>query len=367
MTRKAITRMQAIIAGIIIIIIVVAGVVAGYYLTVTPSKPTITIAVWGGAWETGIVNALSGFEKAYNCKVDYFVQSNSLETIETEVSEASHPTIDVIMTGPSQAMTGIAAGIVEPINTSLVPNLAGIFPSANLVINGSTYFAGNSLNFMGIAVNTNKINATEQALALASWKWMWSPVLSPKLLGVPTPTYYGMPIQASYAWFGDQYHNALNQSWAELVKLAPNIGLAYSTDSVATEALTSGTIDALMCYQTDAYGMIQAGAPVAFIVPQNEPMWLFPNGPIAIKNGPAGTKLQMEMINWLLSANAVTAYCTGIAANPTNVNSTVPISMLPYMLSSARLAKLPVINFQYVANETNSWQTTWDSLITPII
>jgi len=131
--------------------------------------------------------------------------------------------------------------------------------------------------------------------------------------------------------------------------------------------LSSGTIDALVCYQTDAYSLIQSGAPVAFIVPSNEPTWLYPNGPIAIKNGPAGTTLQMEMINWLLSANSVSAYCAGIAANPTNVNSIIPASMKPYMLSPTQLNSIPPINYTYWAANANSWDQTWDSDIQPLL
>jgi putative spermidine/putrescine transport system substrate-binding protein len=352
----------AIILTVIIIVAAISGAVLYYQLTKT-SKPTITVAIWGGAWETGAKAALAGFENAYNVKINYYIQSDSLETVQKEVTEASHPTIDVILTGPSQAMTGIAAGVVQPLDPSIVTNLADITPTANLVINGSTYFAGNSLNFFGIAVRTDKINASD----VTSWKWLWDSSLAPKKLGVPTPTYYGMPIVASYAWYGDQYHNALNESWAKIETLAPNIGLAYDTDSVASEALSSGTINALVCYQTVAYSLIQSGAPVAFIVPKDQPTWLFPNGPIAIKNGPAGTKLQMELINWLLSANGVSAYCAGIAANPTNANSTIPTSMIPYMLSPTQLNTIPPIDYQYYAQNSDSWSQTWDSTIKPLL
>ena len=359
---KALSKtVLAIILSVVIIVAAISGAVL-YYQT-QASKPTITVAIWGGAWETGAKAALAGFAQQYNCKINYYIQSNSLDTVQKEIAEARHPTIDVILTGPDQSLIGVDAGIVEPINPSLVPNLADITPAANLVINGSTYFAGNSLNFFGIAVNTNVVNASY----VTSWQWLWNSGLGAKKIGIPTPTYYGMPIQASYAWYGDQYHNALNESWAKLEELAPSIGLAYDSDSVATEALSSGTIDALVCYQTDAYSLIQSGAPVAFIVPPNEPTWLYPNGPIAIKNGPAGTTLQMELINYLLSANSVTAYCTGIAANPTNVNSVIPTSMIPYMLSPTQLESIPPIDYQYWAANANSWDQTWDSTIQPLL
>lgn len=360
-------------------VVVVAGAAAGAYYasrpgpapivptttattTGAPSK-SIVFATWGGAWQQGVIDALKGFEQANNCKIEYFIQSDSAETVVKEIAEKDHPTIDIIMTGPANTMTGIAGGVAEPIDPDLVPNLKDIVPAANLVVDGKVYNPGLCFNFMGIAVRSDRIDISK----VTSWKWMWSKDLFPKKLGVPTPAYYGQPIQTSYAWFGDQYH--VDEAFNKLKELAPNIGLTYVDDAVASEALAGGEIDALQCYNIVAYKMFKEKAPVKFILPANEPFWLYPNGPMVVKNAPAGKDLQMKLINWMLTPEAVTKYCAALAVNPSNVKSEMPSdpTLAPFLLTEETMAAVPIIDFPFLSQNTDKWQERWDKEIKPLL
>lgn len=362
MNKKGITKIQALIVAIVIIVAAVAGGYYYYYTTTIPKpKPTIVIAVWGGAWQKGIVDGLEGFEEAYNCKVEYFIQSDSMETINKEIAEKEHPTIDVIMTGPGNTLRGMAGGVVEPVDPSLVPNLEDIISACKLVIEGKVYFVGNYFNYMGIAIRSDRIDASK----VTSWKWLWSEDLYPKKLGMPTPEYFAPVEQTSLTWYGDVYH--VDEAFEKLKELAPNIGLAYVDDALASEALAAGEINALMCYNVVATKLIKEGAPVKFIIPPGEKFFNYYNGPMVVKNGPAGKDLQMKMVNWLISPEAQIKNAKEIWSNPTNVKVTIPPDLAPYLLTTEQMAQAALLDAEFQAAHTDEWQERWATEIKPLL
>lgn len=366
MNTKAISRTIVVaILAVVIAVSAVAGGVLYYVSTTSSSKPTLTVAIWGGMYKDYTLASLEGFEEAYDCKLEFYEMTSSSELIAKCIAEASQPTLDVIMIGYQQAMMAYKAGIVEALDPSIVTNIADLAPTATIAVNGSTYFVGTDMAYMGIAVRTDKVNASE----VTSWKWLWSSSLYPDKLGIPDVSRCGggMVIQSSYIWFGDQSHNALNESWTKIKDLAPNIGVVWKDDAAACSALVDGTIDALVCWPPMAYSMIESGAPVKLIIPQ-EAAACVPDGVMVIKNGPAAnTKLAMELTNWLISPASEIAWCTPLLVLPTNTKATMPDSLLPYMLSKDIINSLPATDPEYYSNNIDSWMQTWDAEIKPLL
>lgn len=363
MNTKAISRT---IIAIILVVIIGASAAAGgiLYYTSTQNKPTLTVAIWGGSWQEYAMLALDGFEEAYNCKLEYYVQLDSDATVAKMISEGSNsPTIDVAMVGIQQAMIAMDSGVAGVLDPTIVTNMADIYDSAKITQNGLTYFVGNAFNCYGIIYNNQKVNSAD----VTSWKWLWSEGLTDKVGVFPVDVGGGgILLLTSEIWYGDQYHNELNESWAKLQELAPNIGMTYSSGDI-DKALAEGTLYAIAAMPLEAKLLKDEGYPVSIYIPENESNLFYADGIIANKYSNADHDLVMALVNWIISPEKVKAYCEATVSSSTNMKATISDSLTEYLLPASIAETQASGDPEYYARNIDSWLETWDSTIVPLL
>ncbi|WP_127090498.1 extracellular solute-binding protein [Aquabacter cavernae] len=328
---------------------------AGIALTGLVAAPSVLRAqtkelVVGGAashkpWVESIV--APAFEKKYKCKI-IFEGTKSLVNLEKMQKNKGSQYLSVVQMDDPVMILAVREGLLEPLTTAAVPNLADLVPGA---VHMDGAWANYLQPWLGIAyANSMKAPPT-------SWADLFDPKYKGRII-IPSPqNTEGLPLIFAAAALAKGAPLAAGQKdvdagFAKLATLKPNLLTIYTQMPQAYNLLEQG--EALMigpAMSSYASERKAAGAPISLAAPK-EGVFAMPSG-IAVVKGAPQAELAFAYVNELLSA-------------PLQAELVGPTNSLGANKATPKPAGLPAdlkvvqIDWADVAAERTKWVSRWD-------
>lgn len=218
----------------------------------------ITVQAWGTAWEQGLQQVATNFEKKTGIHVVPVTQSGSADGFARLQSMRDAPKIDVWFTTSSFA----ARVTTDEKMFSKIPD--GQFTNlGSLVAGGKTntwvaaYYYPLSIIYRPKLVKTK----------LDGWADLWKPEFK-SALGIPeVQTYQARMLLLSALTHGGSIDN-VEPGFVALKALKPNIAMFYGSDSDVRRALAQGEISAIVGPPSQAKPLRDDGVDVAVKTPK---------------------------------------------------------------------------------------------------
>jgi putative spermidine/putrescine transport system substrate-binding protein len=253
------------------------------------------------------------FEKKHKAKI-LVEGTKSLVNLEKMQSNKAKPYLSVVQMDDPVMILAVEQGLLEPITTATVPNLAHLRKGA---IHMDGMWANYVQPWAGIAYNKDKMPK-----GVASWSTMWEPALKGKVIIPSLQNTEGMwtlfaaaalatgkPLEAA------QYE--IDAAFDKLAALKPNLLSVYSVMTQSFNLLEQGEIS-LLSGNWSAYALPRKakGAPIDLAAPK-EGIFAMPSGICLVKGGP-NKDLALAYINEMLGAELQAKLADDTFALPAN-------------------------------------------------
>lgn len=332
------------------------------------AKKDLSVLGWGGSYGDALKKWVSQpFEAANNATVTFQEQAKAADSLARIQAQASHPTVDVWLTTGALPLLLAKSGGLQELRKDVVTNLPNIVPSAVQTYQGKTYGAGIHLGAECILVDNKRIKQyipDYNIDMLKSWTFLYRPELKNKIAVAGFSSGYGgFMIGMSKPYGGSE--NDEEKFFAAMKKLAPNVHTVPAGSSYVPLFL-SKEIVASQGTPPDATDLIKNGATVDIGYPL-DPLEVFLDYIVAVKNGPAGGDLALKYINQILDPTVMTNYDGQLGYNSPNSKSVQPVPSGQPPLSPDDILKngwLPDYNVA-IANY-DAWNQRFQEQIVPL-
>ncbi|MGG5822859.1 ABC transporter substrate-binding protein [Falsiroseomonas sp. HW251] len=300
-----------------------AGALAGFPSLVRAQ--TRDLVVGGAAGMAGYMRefVFPVIERKNNLRV-VFDGTRSLVNLEKMRADRASPRMSVVLMDDPIMAIAQGEGLLAPLATSAMPNLAKIRPTA-IQMDGA--WANYQIPWVGIAYNTRALRN-----GVDSYEALWAPanrgrVILPSLQN--TEGLWTMIIAAHLETgkpFAEAQYDA-DAAFRKLATLKPNLLTIYTNQPQAQNLLESGEAR-IMSGQFSSYTLVRAadGAPVGLSAPK-EGVFAMPSGICKVKGGP-NEELANAFIDAFLGAEVQQILAEKSFVLPTNTDARVPAGML---------------------------------------
>jgi putative spermidine/putrescine transport system substrate-binding protein len=329
---------------------------------------TLTVLDWGGPYADALNRYVSKpFSAATHAKVTLEEQAHAFDSLAKIQAQKSHPSIDVWFTTGALPLLLAKSGGLAPLDPTSIPNLSGIFPFAIQKYQGKIYGAGIHLGAESILVDNQAIKSLipdYNKNMLRSWKFLYRPELKDNIAIAGFDSGYGtFMIGASKPYGGSE--NNEEAFFAAMKQLAPNVHTVPAGSSYVPLFL-SKEIVASMGTPVDAQQLIQGGASVDVGYPL-DPLVIFLDYVVVIKNGPAGPTLPQQFTNQLLDPKVMTNYDGTLGFNAPNSKSVQPVLKgFPSLATRTILRYGWIINYDTAIKNFDAWNQRFQQEIVPL-
>jgi putative spermidine/putrescine transport system substrate-binding protein len=230
---------------------------------VAQAQNQITVQVWGTTWQSVMQSLAQEFEKQSGIKVVPVTQASSGEGLVRLQNMRDAPTIDVSFTTSSVAERAVTdKKLFLPLPKASMPNLAAVgIPGAVSESWVAAYYYPVSIIWRPDLVKQ----------PITSWSELWDPRFARKL-GIPSVSMYQARMLLVSATLNGGGVANVEPGFTALKALKPNVGLFYSSDAAARQALAQGEIAVLIGPPSQAKRMRDQGVPVDIVSPKPAPM-----------------------------------------------------------------------------------------------
>lgn len=241
------------------------------------AKEHLEVLAWDGYADPDLVRE---FEKRYQVDVKVtFVYSD--DELWSKVTEPNNDSYDLIALNTAELQRYIAKGLVRPLNTDKIPNLAHQLPRfkqrdeiPGLVKNDHTYAIPYTYSEMGIIYNRKLVHQPPESINA-----LWDPAYAGKILAFNTSNHnftlaaLGSGIKTPF----DQSPEQLRQSARRLVELRRNLLTFYSSPQEAVKLFKTQEIALIYANYGNQQlkALVDVGADVGYTMPQDGTLaWL---------------------------------------------------------------------------------------------
>lgn len=218
----------------------------------------IAVQAWGTAWEQGLQQVATNFEKKTGIHVVPVTQSGSADGYARLQGMRDAPKIDVWFTTSSFAARVTSdQKMFSKIPEAQFTNLASLMPGGRTDTWVGAYYYPLSIIYRPKLLKTK----------LEAWTDLWKPEFKSSL-GIPeVQTYQARMLLLSALTHGGGIDN-VEPGFAALKALKPNIAMFYGSDSDVRRALAQGEISAMVGPPSQAKPLRDDGVDVAVMTPK---------------------------------------------------------------------------------------------------
>jgi putative spermidine/putrescine transport system substrate-binding protein len=275
----------------------------------------ITVAWYGGNWGDAFKACVADpFTRATGIRVTPEV-GTSTTTLAKLQQQKDAPTIDVAWMDGGISELAQAAGVLDGLDRTGIPNMAHVLPQAVYSHGGATYAVGTGYYSLGLTYNTRDIPAAPR-----SWKDLWKPEYA-GAVAVPSPSNSsGVPFILFMAKVWGVNAADLSPVYQRLAAL--DTALFFDSSGAATNAFQSGEAVIGAHFNVGAWDLIDKGLPIGFAVPQ-EGVWATDARLHLVKGTPRKAAAQ-AFINAALTPQASGCLATRLYLGPSVAGVQVP-------------------------------------------
>jgi putative spermidine/putrescine transport system substrate-binding protein len=267
---------------------------AGAMMGTAASQETVTIATYGGdfatAWRETVAEP---FEKETGIKVEIFEAPSPASAVE---AAGGKPTFQLAIMGGYLAHRLAAAGKVEELDISDIPNLAAL-PEKYLVKSPSGKLAGIPVNFeyYGIAYNTDEAKASD----FSSWNSLLEPKWKDKV-SLSRASFVAAYDLTLFSLLNGGSEENIEPGVGKVKELAANALSVYTSMSNLEGQLGRGEVVAAPFYSGNVALLKQAGVKNIDIVRPKEGGLLLPYL-LVIPKGATNLEATKKVLNAILT------------------------------------------------------------------
>lgn len=256
------------------------------------AQTQFTISWWGFNGDKLQEIIVDPFQDMCGCEVVFETGNNGDRLNRLQMRSGAG--VDVIYLTDSFSQTGIAQGLFQPIDRSLIPNISELYSIAQAPQGeyGPAYTVGR----IGLVYDSARVDPP-----ITSWADLWREDLA-SLISLPniTTTAGPMVVMQAGRHAGIVAYDDEDAAFESLAGLVPNVVTNYNTGSEMINLFSTGEI-AVSMTQDFALGRLQAAVPTV--------EWAtLEDGEIAVLNtlniptGSENVELAHQFINFVLSA-----------------------------------------------------------------
>jgi len=245
----------------------VAASLIGFCFAVWPAlgqqRPTLKVGNYGGVF-TASQKKYAGdlFTARTKVTIEYIDGNSSDHLAKMIASKGREPPYDVVYLDDINQAQAIEAGVLQRLDPAIVTNLQFLYPEAR---NPDGYGPGMIFYSVGIAYNTEKFKEAGIP-APTSWQDLWNPKLSGKVVAPDLSIAMGRDFLLAAARLEGGDEASLEKGIAKIATLKAQ---SYPASSATIEALmSSGDVWAAPWVNGRAWGLIDQGLPIRFVVPK---------------------------------------------------------------------------------------------------
>ena len=222
----------------------------------------VTVQAWGTAWEQGLQDVATNFEKKTGIHVVPVTQSGSADGFARLQSMRDAPKIDVWFTTASFAQRAASdEKLFVKIPKEKITNADQLIGGAESPTWIAAYYYPISVIYRSKLVKS----------PIAAWSDLWKPEFK-QALGIPdVATYQGRMLLLSALTNGGGIDN-VEPGFTALKALRPNIAMFYGSDSDVRRALAQGEILAIVGPPSQAKPLRDDGVDVSVVSPKPTPV-----------------------------------------------------------------------------------------------
>lgn len=195
------------------------------------AQETFTISWWGFNGEKLQANIVEPFEEICGCEVQFETGNNADRLNKLQIRGGTG--VDVVFHTDSFSQIGIEAGLYQPVDRALVPNIEKLYPMAQAP--QGEYGPAYTIGRVGIVYDSAKVAPIE------SWSDLWREDLVGQVTipGITTTAGPMMVLRAA-AHAGLDAFAHTDAAFAALEGLEPNVVKTYNTGSEMINLISTG-------------------------------------------------------------------------------------------------------------------------------
>ncbi|EJM97731.1 ABC transporter substrate-binding protein [Herbaspirillum sp. YR522] len=319
----------------------------------------VVIGVYGGDWEKNIRAAgLEQYAKDHHIQVEIVPGADAEWLAKLRAANGNNPAYDIVVFQPDSVQRAAAAGLLQPLDATNIPNLAKLYGSVQdkFSRDGKTYAAAFSLGQLGLAYRTDLVKTPPK-----SWLDLWNPEYRGHV-AISSPTYAaGLQFFAglTHALGGELKNDAdVDKTFAKLAELKGQAVAFPDSPGAIQTLLERGDAWVVPYWDGRVFALQKSGLKVGFAYPTDGPVvgaanWVIAKGAPNLANA-------YKLVDFLSSDKVQKSFSDGSLYGMTNrdvqynddLKSKVQVGEEAYK-------KLIWIDYETATPKVADWSTRW--------
>ncbi|MEM6740397.1 MAG: ABC transporter substrate-binding protein [Pseudomonadota bacterium] len=310
---------------------------------------TFTISWWGFNGEKLDANVVQPFKEICGCEIQFETGNNADRLNKLQIRGGTG--VDVIFLTDSFSQVGVEAGVFQPVDRSLVPNVEKLYPMAQAPQGefGPAYTVGRA----GIVYDSARV------APITSWADLWREDLTGEVAvpGITTTAGPMMVMRAAAVADVDPFADT-DGAFAKIEAMKPNVVKTYTTGSEMINLISTGEASVSVA-QDFAMRSLRDAVPTM--------VWAdLTDGDIATLNtinipvGAENVELAHEFINFMLSTEVQTIQGQQGVDAPVNTEvQLTPEEAAPWTYGAEAISKLNRMDYAAMNAAKADWIDRW--------
>ncbi|MFK8258988.1 PotD/PotF family extracellular solute-binding protein [Erwinia sp. AnSW2-5] len=327
--------------------------------TAPEATDSVVVGVYGGDWEKNIrASGLEQFAKDNHIKLTVVPGADAEWFAKLRAAKGRRSPYDIVVFQPDTVQRATAAGLLQPLEASDIPNLDKLYQSvqARFVSENKTYAAAFSLGQLGLAYRSDLVKTPP-----TSWLDLWKPEYKGHV-AISSPTYAaGLQFFAGLVHaLGGELNNPadVEKAFAKLKGLRGNAVAFPDSPGAIQTLLERGDAWIVPFWDGRVFALKQQGMKVDFVYPSEGAVvgaanWVIPKGAPNLANA-------YKVVNALSSAQVQKAFSDKSLYGMTNKEVQYSDSLKKQVkVGEEAYSKLIWIDYSTATPQLADWTNRW--------
>lgn len=318
----------------------------------------VVIGVYGGDWEKNIRPSIEKFQEETGIEVEIVAGTDAEWFTKLKASNGKNPAYDLLILQPDTIQRGVAANLLQEIDSEKVPNLADLYSSVQekLTFDGKQYAAGFSMGQLGLAYRKDLV-----PFEPTKWLDLWNPELKGHV-AISSPTYSA----------GLQFFSGLINAQGGTESNTADVDAAFSSlaelkDSIAAYPDNPGAIQTLLergdawvvpFWDGRVFALQESGLDLGFAFPEEGPVAAVASW--AVTKGSPNEENAYKLLDHLISPEVQKDFSDKSFYGMTNKNVEYSDNLKDKIqVGEEFYSKLKWVDYETATQQLAEWTNRW--------